>query len=50
MVIAHNYTFVSTKRKGEYKGVDDYGRLAIVKIVEKNDILDRRLKDLTIFV
>ena len=46
MVIASNYIFVSTKRNGGYKSVDDYGRLAIVKIVEKKDILDRRLEDL----
>ncbi|KAK9189651.1 hypothetical protein WN943_018249 [Citrus x changshan-huyou] len=46
MVIPLNYIVVSTKRKGGYKGVDDYGRLAIVKIVEKKDILDRRLEDL----
>ena len=46
MVIAPNYTFISTKRKCGYKGVDDYGRLAIVKIVEKKDILDGRFEDL----
>ena len=46
MVIAPSYTFISTKRKGIYKGVDDYGRLAIVKIVKKKDILDGRLEDL----
>ena len=45
-MIAPIYTIVSTKRNDEYKCVDDYGRLAIVKIVEKKDILDRRLEDL----
>ena len=46
MVIAPNYIFVSPKRNGGYKGVDDYGRLATVKIIEKKDILDGRLEDL----
>ena len=46
MVITPNYIFVSTKRKGGYKSVDDYGRLAIIKIVEKKDILDGKLEDL----
>ena len=44
MVIAPSYTFVSTKKKSGYKGVDDCGQLVIVKIVEKKDILDGRLK------
>ena len=46
MVIASNYIFVSTKRNCGYKGVDDYDRLAIVKIVKKKDIMDGRLEDL----
>ena len=40
MVIAPNYIFVSPKRNGGYKGVDDYDRLAIVQIIEKKYILD----------
>ena len=46
MVTAPNYIFISTKRNGGYKGVDDYDRLAIVKIIEKKNILDGRLEDL----